>query len=75
MGYEKGKRLDDWRCACMRAIRLLCGVATAAVLTVFAVRLGQGIGRVERGEITPAEMLEDMGDWLRGKQIKTEGND
>ena len=75
MGYEKGKRLDDWRCACMRAIRLLCCVATVAVLTVFAVRLGQGIGRVDRGEITPAEMLEDMGDWLRGKQIKTEGND
>jgi hypothetical protein len=53
---------------------LCCGV-TLAVLLVFAWRLGQGVERVRQGEITPAQMLQDMGEWLRGTENKTEGND
>jgi hypothetical protein len=48
---------------------------TLAVLLVFAWRLGQGVERVRQGEITPAQMLQDMGEWLRGTENKTEGND
>ena len=72
--YKNG-RGGDWRGKCVRAWRVLCCGVTLAVLLVFAWRLGQGVERVRQGEITPAQMLQDMGEWLRGAENKTEGND
>ncbi|MBR2620997.1 MAG: hypothetical protein IKC97_01335 [Clostridia bacterium] len=60
---------------CVAVMRGLCCAVVIAVLTVFVWRLGQGIDRVRDGEITPAQMLQDMGEWLSGKENKTEGGD
>ena len=59
----------------MLAWRVVCCGVTVAVLVVFTWRLGQGIERVRQGEITSAQMLQEMDEWLRGKENKTEGND
>lgn len=72
---HRNGRIGDWRRKCATAWRVLCCGVTLAVLLVFAGRMGQGIVRVSQGEITPAQMLQEMGEWLRGKEDKTEGND
>ena len=72
--YENGEG-GAWRRGCVKAWRVLCCGVTLAVLLVFAGRMGQGLVRVSQGEITPAQMLQEMGEWLRGKEDKTEGND
>lgn len=74
MRQKKG-RIGNWRCKCTLAWRVVCCGVTVAVLVVFAWRLGQGIERVRQGEITSAQMLQEMDEWLRGKENKTEGND
>ena len=72
---HRNGRIGDWRRKCATAWRALCCGVTVAVLVVFAWRLGQGIERVRQGEITSAQMIQDMDEWLRGKENKTEGND
>lgn len=72
---HKNERIGNWRRKCAMAWRVLCCGVTISVLVVFAWRLGQGIERVQRGEITSAQMIQDMGEWLKGKESKTEGND
>ncbi len=47
-----------WRIVC-------CGVAIA-LFGVWLWRIGEGIAAVSAGEMTPAQMLEKMGMWLRG---------
>lgn len=42
-----------------------CGVALA-LLGVLLWQIGQGIAAVSAGEMTSAQMLENMGMWLRG---------
>ena len=42
-----------------------CGVALA-LLGVLLWQIGQGIAAVSEGEMTSAQMLENMGMWLRG---------
>ena len=42
-----------------------CGVALA-LLGVLLGQIGQGIAAVSAGEMTSAQMLENMGMWLRG---------
>jgi hypothetical protein len=46
----------------------LCYAAVIAVLVIFGVRLLAGVNEVRQGETTPAEMLEDVGDWLTGRE-------
>ena len=46
----------------------LCYAAVIAVLVIFGLRLLAGLSEVRRGESTPAEMLEDVGDWLTGRE-------
>ena len=72
---HRNERIGDWRRKCTLAWRVVCCGVTVAVLVVFAWRLGQGIERVRQGEITSAQMLQEMDEWLRGKENKTEGND
>ncbi|MBE6621137.1 MAG: hypothetical protein E7625_07245 [Ruminococcaceae bacterium] len=50
--------LRVWRVVC-------CGVAMA-LFGVWLWRIGQGIAEVSGGEMTSAQMLENMGRWLRG---------
>ncbi len=71
---ESGKLLEVdmkkkvWRDAVARTVCWLCYAAVAVVLIVFAIRLCQGVCEVRRGEVTPAEMLEELGDWMTGKE-------
>ena len=45
-----------------------CYLAVAAVLLVFAWRLGCGVREVKRGEATPADMLAELADWMTGRE-------
>lgn len=56
------------RSALGHVVRWLCYIAVVVVLSAFALQLGRGIGDVRRGEMTPAQMLEELGDWMRGKE-------
>ena len=47
-------------------VRLACVGLCLAVLGVFCLQAGRGIGRVRRGEATPAQVIADTVDWLRG---------
>ncbi len=42
-------------------------VVTLFALTVFCVRVGKGISQVKAGKMTPAQVIEEMGEWLRGE--------
>ena len=46
----------------------MCYLAVAAVLTVFAWRLGEGVREVRQGEATPAEVLAELSDWMTGRE-------
>ena len=45
-----------------------CYAAVAVVLAVVGLRMAAGVGVVWWGEATPAEMLEELGDWLTGRE-------
>jgi hypothetical protein len=51
-----------------RWARGACYAAVAVVVLALACRLWKGIGYVRGGEMTPAEMLEDMMDWMTGRE-------
>lgn len=67
-GAEVDMRGLTWRRIASGVARWLCYAAVAVVLTVFGLRLAAGVGEVWRGEATPAEMLEELGDWLTGRE-------
>ena len=44
-----------------------CLAAVLLALLVLGREIGMGIGAVKRGEMTAAEMLTDLGEWMRGQ--------
>ena len=50
----------------VRIGRVVCCAVALAVVGVLVWRLGAGIAQVRDGEITSAQMLEQLGAWLRG---------
>lgn len=46
--------------------RAVCVLVAVGAMVLLGWRLGVGIGRVSRGEITGAQMLSELGAWLRG---------
>ena len=46
--------------------RAVCVLVAVGAIVLLGWRLGVGIGRVSRGEITGAQMLSELGAWLRG---------
>ena len=57
-----------WRRVVSKAACWLCYAAVAVVLAIFGLRLIAGVDEVRRGEATPADMLEELGDFLTGKE-------
>lgn len=49
-----------------RVIRALCVAVAVGAIGLLCWRVGVGIGRVSRGEMTGAQMLSELGRWLRG---------
>jgi hypothetical protein len=50
----------------MRVWRVVCCGVAVALLGVWLWQIGKGIVEVSAGEMTSAQMLENMGMWLRG---------
>ena len=51
----------------------VCAGICLLVLFTFCLQVGKGIGRVRRGEATPARVIEDTLDWLVGKEEGSPG--
>lgn len=47
-------------------VRGLCLAASVLALVAFGGKVGTGISRVSRGEITAAQMFVELGNWLQG---------
>lgn len=60
--------MRGWKAVALRVLHWTCYAAVMIVLSIFAMQLIRGVGEVRRGEATPAEMLEQLGDWMTGKQ-------
>lgn len=46
--------------------RGLCLSAAVLALLLLGHEIGVGVRAVSRGDITPAQMLVDLGEWMRG---------
>ena len=46
--------------------RLVCMSVALVALVILARQIGLGVVRVRQGEITVAQMISELGDWLRG---------
>jgi hypothetical protein len=69
---KRGKcedRCRDWCALLSRIVRIFCCAVTVAAITIFCWRLGAGVVRVRNGEITSAQMLEELGAWLCGRDV------
>jgi hypothetical protein len=66
--WEVDMKRKVWKDVLSRTVCWVCYAAVIAVLAAFGLRLGRGVGEVRRGEMTPAEMLEELGDWMTGKE-------
>ncbi len=54
------------------AVRIACVAVAVGALAVLGWRLGVGIGRVSRGEMTGAQMWSELGAWLLGSASNDE---
>jgi hypothetical protein len=66
--WEVDMKRKVWKDVLSRTVCWVCYAAVIAVLAAFGLRLGRGVDEVWRGEMTPAEMLEELGDWMTGKE-------
>lgn len=55
--------------------RAACVLVAVGAMVLLGWRLGVGIDRVRRGEITGAQMLSELGEWLRGGTSDRETSD
>lgn len=56
-----------------KIVRALCTGVCFLVLGAFCLQVGKGVGRVRRGEATPAQVIEDTVDWLMGNEERSLG--
>lgn len=63
---ELRRRINAAAYVALRAWRVVCCGVAIALFGIWLWRIGQGIAAVSAGEMTPAQMLENMGTWLRG---------
>lgn len=57
-----------WKTRCFLTLRLVCAGVCVIMLFLFGVRTVRDVGRIRRGEVTPAQAIEQTVDWLRGKE-------
>lgn len=57
-----------WKARCSLGVRLVCVGVCMMMLCLLGMRMVRDIARIRRGEVTPAQAIEQTVDWLRGKE-------